>query len=275
MKGVVVKVLAGVFTVNTLEGKLECSVKGRLKLDDYPTVGDVVELEISSNHVVITRIMPRLNLLDRPKIANVNQMFIFMATSSPEPNNYLIDRLTVLSEYWQLKTIIGFNKLDLKKSDLAGIYRGIGYDVYEFSLLDDAKSQLIRGLLKDKTTVLAGPSGVGKTTFVNKLLGYDRETADVSEKTQRGKHTTRVVELLQLPEGGYIADTPGFSRLDVLIDDPKDLSRYFREYQGATCRFANCMHLKEPGCSKRDNIHPLRFQSYRELLKEIEEMKPW
>lgn len=275
MEGVVVKVLAGVITVNTPNGLINCTVKGRLKLDDYPTAGDVVWVEVIDDLGVVTKIYPRRNLLDRPRIANVDQIFIFMAAASPEPNAYLVDRLLVIAEYWKLKAIIGFNKTDLKKCELPEIYRDIGYDVYEFSLLEDGAIGVLREALKDKTTVLAGPSGVGKTTFVNKLLGEQRVTADVSEKTQRGRHTTRVVELLRIPEGGYIADTPGFSRLDVLIDDERTLWRYFKEYQNANCRFADCMHLKEPGCSVRDKIHPLRFQSYVELLKEIEVMKPW
>jgi ribosome biogenesis GTPase len=208
MEGVVVKVLAGVITVNTPNGLINCTVKGRLKLDDYPTAGDVVWVEVIDDLGVVTKIYPRRNLLDRPRIANVDQIFIFMAAASPEPNAYLVDRLLVIAEYWKLKAIIGFNKTDLKKCELPEIYRDIGYDVYEFSLLEDGAIDVLREALKDKTTVLAGPSGVGKTTFVNKLLGEQRVTADVSEKTQRGRHTTRVVELLRIPEGGYIADTP-------------------------------------------------------------------
>ena len=115
MEGVVVKVLAGVITVNTPNGLINCTVKGRLKLDDYPIAGDVVWVEVIDDLGVVTKIYPRRNLLDRPRIANVDQIFIFMAAASPEPNAYLVDRLLVIAEYWKLKTIIGFNKNRLEK----------------------------------------------------------------------------------------------------------------------------------------------------------------
>jgi len=275
MEGVVVKILAGVFTVNTVEGLYDCSVRGKLKLEDIPVVGDNVRVEITATEAVITSILPRRNILERPKIANVDQMFIFMAATSPDPNNYLIDRLTVLGEYWQLGLIIGFNKIDLKKNNLVNIYRSLGYEVLEFSLANDENLDVISELLKDKITVLAGPSGAGKTTLVNQLVGDFRRTGDVSEKSKRGKHTTRVVELIKLPFGGFIADTPGFSRLDVFLDNPQKLASCFRETKSSSCYFQNCLHLKEPGCSVREMMSPERYESYKQLLQEIEEMRPW
>lgn len=275
MTGIVVKVLAGIYTVYTENGYLTAVSKGRLKLDEYPVVGDRIKLEMTNCPAVISEILPRRNLLDRPRIANIDQLFIFNAAALPAPQSYLIDRLTVLGEYWKLKTIIGFNKIDLGRCNLADSYRLLGYKVYEFSLLNDQEFTELKSALKDQITVLAGPSGVGKTTFVNKLLEHDRKTGEVSEKTRRGKHTTREVELLQLPFGGYLADTPGFSRLDVCLTDPHSLSDYFIEMQGVKCRFQNCLHLKEPGCQIRDKIDPLRYQSYVELLTEIKERTPW
>lgn len=275
MNGVVVRVLAGVYTVYTEKGYLTSVLKGSLKLDEFPVVGDWVKLEETNNLAVIKEIMPRCNILNRPRIANIDQLFIFNAAALPAPQNYLIDRLTVLGEFWQLKTIIGFNKIDLNRSHLADIYRLLGYKVYEFSLLKEQEFTELKSILKDQTTVLAGPSGVGKTTFVNKLLEQDRQTGKVSEKTRRGKHTTREVELLKLPFGGYLADTPGFSRLDVYITDPLFLSNCFVEMRGVTCRFQNCLHLKEPGCQVRGKVDPLRYQSYVDLLAEIKERKPW
>lgn len=275
MEGVVVKILAGVFTVNTVEGLYDCSVRGKLKLEDIPVVGDNVRVEKTATEAVITSILPRRNILERPKIANVDQMFIFMAATSPDPNNYLIDRLTVLGEYWQLGLIIGFNKIDLKKNNLVNIYRSLGYEVLEFSLANDENLDVISELLKDKITVLAGPSGAGKTTLVNQLVGDFRRTGDVSEKSKRGKHTTRVVELIKLPFGGFIADTPGFSRLDVFLDNPQKLASCFRETKSSSCYFQNCLHLKEPGCSVREMMSPERYESYKQLLQEIEEMRPW
>lgn len=275
MEGVVVKILAGVFTVNTVEGLYDCSVRGKLKLEDIPVVGDKVRVEKTATEAVITSILPRRNILERPKIANVDQMFIFMAATSPDPNNYLIDRLTVLGEYWQLGLIIGFNKIDLKKNNLVNIYRSLGYEVLEFSLANDENLDVISELLKDKITVLAGPSGAGKTTLVNQLVGDFRRTGDVSEKSKRGKHTTRVVELIKLPFGGFIADTPGFSRLDVFLDNPQKLASCFRETKSSSCYFQNCLHLKEPGCSVREMMSPERYESYKQLLQEIEEMRPW
>jgi len=275
MNGVVVKVLAGIYTVCTETGYLNTVLKGRLKLDEYPVVGDLVKLERTNNLAVILEILPRRNLLDRPRIANIDQLFIFNAAALPSPQNYLIDRLTVLGEYWKLKTVIGFNKADLNRCHLADSYRLLGYRVYEFSLLKEQEFSELKSILKDQITVLAGPSGVGKTTFVNKILEQNRKTGMVSEKTRRGQHTTREVELLKLPFGGYIADTPGFSRLDVYITDPYSLSNCFVEMQGIKCRFQNCLHLKEPDCQVRDKIDPLRYQSYVELLAEIKERKPW
>lgn len=275
MEGVVVKILAGVFTVNTVEGLYDCSVRGKLKLEDIPVVGDKVRVEKTATEAVITSILPRRNILERPKIANVDQMFIFMAATSPDPNNYLIDRLTVLGEYWQLGLIIGFNKIDLKKNNLVNIYRSLGYEVLEFSLANDENLDVISELLKDKITVLAGPSGAGKTTLVNQLVGDFRRTGDVSEKSKRGKHTTRVVELIKLPFGGFIADTPGFSRLDVFLDNPQKLASCFRETKSSSCYFQNCLHLKEPGCSVKEMMSPERYESYKQLLQEIEEMRPW
>ena len=254
MEGVVVRILAGVFTVNTVEGLYDCSVRGKLKLEDIPVVGDNVIVEKTATEAVIISILPRRNILERPKIANVDQMFIFMAATAPDPNNYLID---------------------LKKNELADIYRRLGYEVLEFSLAKDENLDVINELLKDKITVLAGPSGSGKTTLVNHLVGDIRRTGDVSEKSKRGKHTTRVVELIKLPSGGFIADTPGFSRLDVFLDNPQKLASCFRETQNSSCYFQNCRHLKEPGCSVREKMSPERYESYKQLLQEIEEMRPW
>ncbi len=290
--GRVVRAIGGFYYVESLEkprGKvssepLECSIRGKLKLGkEGILVGDKVEFLEVDGHTVIVNILPRETELKRPYIANVDLIVLVFAQRNPDPNDYLIAKFLVLAETSRVPYLIVFNKTDLvDKSEslkLMNIYRNYGYRVMCTSVITHLGKHNLQQALKDKVSVFAGPSGVGKSALLNMVApGLSLQTGNVSEKIGRGKHTTREVQLLRIKPSCFIADTPGFSQIALDFLNPRELADCFPDFEEyrESCKFKTCLHLSEPGCSVKTavaegQISPGRYQSYTDLLSELKE----
>ncbi|RHR30379.1 ribosome small subunit-dependent GTPase A [Clostridium sp. AF19-22AC] len=290
MQGKIIKGIAGFYYVHVVEsGVYECKAKGVFRKEKIkPLVGDNVEIEVldeSEKTGNITEVLPRKNELVRPAVANIDQALVVFAVTEPEPHFNLLDRFLVMMECKEIPVVLCFNKKDIaSKPELASlqeIYRACGYQVVFTSALNQENIEEVGKLLSGKTTVIAGPSGVGKSSLINLLQsGVQMETGSISRKIARGKHTTRHSELITIDENSYIMDTPGFSSLYVNDFDKSELKYYFREfapYEGK-CRFSGCDHVHEPGCAVKEaldegKIHPVRYEDYLEMYRELQEKK--
>lgn len=290
MQGKIVKGIAGFYYVNVAEsGIYECKAKGIFRKEKKkPLVGDNVEIDILNEEERtgnIAAILPRKNELIRPNVANVDQALVVFAVTKPKPHLNLLDRFLVMMEQKEIPVILCFNKKDLaseeKKKDLADIYQTCGYEVVFSSALKGENICKIKELLKGKTTVIAGPSGVGKSSLINELQSnVSMETGMLSEKIERGRHTTRHSELILVTEDSYIMDTPGFSSLYTNDFEKEELKYYFPEfktYEG-TCKFPGCDHIHEPNCTvkaamEEGKIAFSRYRNYIEMYQELKEKK--
>lgn len=290
MQGKIVKGIAGFYYVHIAGfGIYECKAKGIFRKEGKkPLVGDNVEVDLLSEEDKegnIRAILPRKNELIRPAVANVDQALVVFAMQKPKPHFNLLDRFLVMMERKDIPVILCFNKRDIATEEdmdsLRKIYQPSGYQVIFISARMEECIDEIRKTLKGKTTTVAGPSGVGKSSLINCLQKNIRmETGDISKKIDRGKHTTRHSELIAVDEDTYIMDTPGFSSLYVNDFRKEELKYYFPEfaaYEGK-CKFNGCDHVHEPGCMVKaalteEKIHMVRYQSYLELYNELKDKR--
>ena len=290
MHGKIIKGIAGFYYVFVVEsGIYECKAKGAFRKEKIkPLVGDNVEIEVLSEDDKtgnIIAIDPRKNELIRPAVANIDQALVVFAAVKPDPHFNLLDRFLVMMERKDIPVILCFNKKDIatepKIKELESIYEKCGYPVIFTSALEKENIDEIRSLLKGKTTAIAGPSGVGKSSLINELQSFvTMETGSISTKIDRGKHTTRHSEFITIDDNSFIMDTPGFSSLYVNDFEKEDLKYYFREFEPyeGQCKFNGCDHIHEPGCAVKEaldsgNIHKIRYDNYVEMYKELKEKK--
>ncbi len=286
MEGTILKGIAGFYYVKCGEHLYECKARGIFRKDGLvPHVGDYVRIEaLEEDKGIITEICQRKNKFVRPPIANVDCFIVVCAAAKPKPNLLIIDQFLVMAEENHTEAILCINKADLVNAEelaaLSGIYETL-YPVCCVSGKNGAGLAALKDKMKGKTCALAGPSGVGKSTLLNCLRqDYAMETGEISQKTNRGKHTTRHAELFEMEFGGQIFDTPGFTSFDILDTDEEELPFLFPEmlhYQGL-CRYDNCRHLKEPECAvmqavSEGKIKESRYQSYQAMIKTIQEKR--
>ena len=292
MTGKIIKGIGGFYYVVCENGvTYECKAKGVFRNRKIkPLVGDNVEIEIldaEKNLGNIEDILPRFNWLNRPAVANVDQTVIIFAVSAPAPNFNLLDRFLINMEQHEVPTIICFNKIDLEgfrqSEDICRSYTKSGYEVLFISAESGYGINTLEAVIKGKTTVFAGPSGVGKSSTLNSLFpDANVQTGGLSEKIQRGKHTTRHSELMFVDDDTYIMDTPGFSSLYTEGIEAADLKLYFPEiaaYTG-TCKFNMCNHISEPGCLVKEavgdgRISKMRYDDYVMIYNELKEKRKW
>lgn len=291
MQGKIIRGIGGFYYVYVTEltGVLECKAKGIFRNQNIkPLVGDDVEVEVldqENSLGSIIEILPRKSKLIRPAVANVDQAAVIFALSYPKPNLNLLDRFLLMMRTQQVPTVICFNKCDDQQQEISKQllkqYEKSEAVVLQTSTVTGKGLKTFQGLLAGKTTVLAGPSGVGKSSVMNALFPEAAmETGDISEKIKRGKHTTRHTELFYIGNDTFIMDTPGFTSLQLPELEKEQLKGYYPEFvqYEQECRFLGCVHINEPGCSvkealERGEISRSRYENYKQFWDEIKNRK--
>ena len=254
--GKIIKIVSNRYTVYSEGQSYDAIAMGKLRLQDRPVVGDEVEFELIEEQYCIQKILKRRNQLYRPAISNVDQAMIVMSAVEPDFSNILVDRLIFLISYNDIEPVIVITKMDLidetnEINQYIEDYKKSGYKVICTGFGDDLTE--LKETLKDKVTVLAGQSGVGKSSLLNRLdKRFSLQTQEISKALGRGKHTTRHTELYQVA-GGWLADTPGFSSLDFSRIDSKLLIEKLKDFRvDDSCRFNDCQHINEPDCAVKE-----------------------
>ncbi len=290
MQGKIIKGIAGFYYVHVVgSGVYECKAKGVFRKEKIkPLVGDDVEIEVldeTEKKGNVEKILPRKNTLIRPAVANIDQAVVIFAAASPKPNFNLLDRFLIMMEQQKIPAVICFNKKDLVQEaelrKLEEAYETSGYSVLFASAREEAGLADIRSVLAGRTSTVAGPSGVGKSSLINLLAPEaNMETGAISEKIERGRHTTRHAELLFVETGTYIVDTPGFSSLSVDGFEKETLGTYFPEFvkYEQNCRFSGCSHISEPDCGVKEALEEglisrIRYQDYLEIYEELKQKR--
>ncbi len=287
LTGRIVRSLSGFYDVQTPKGLITCRGRGSLRRSASPLTGDLVEITAEGKKGMVEKVLPRKNAFVRPAVANIELLVIFAANVNPVTEPFLIDRVAAIAGDKEVNVALCVNKCDLDPAiDLMRIYSRAGFPVILASAETGQGVEALKDLIRGKVVAFTGNSGVGKSSMLNALCpALSLPVGEVSEKLGRGRHTTRHVELYDLGEDTFVADTPGFSSFDtdqmeVLL---KENLQYafpdFAPYLGA-CQFHDCTHRKEPGCSLRSaveggDVEPTRYDSYLRLYEKANQIKPW
>lgn len=290
MRGLITKGIGGFYYVKTDDGLIEAKGRGAFKNEGIKlAVGDEVELSMIDEETskgVIESIYPRRNEFIRPPIVNVDMFIIVLTPTNPKPNFALIDKFLIMSELHNVEAIVCINKCDLaddeRLAEIASVYSDV-YTIIKTSTVTGQGLDELKKIISGKTAALCGPSGVGKSTLLNNLIPHaNMETGAISQKTKRGKHTTRHAEIFDIEGGGMLFDTPGFTSFEILEAEEENLASFYPDIEAhaKNCRYDNCRHLKEPGCSVREavsagKIHKLRYDSYVKNIEEIRAKKKY
>lgn len=303
MRALVYKSTGSWYVVKNEEGEeFNARIKGRFKIDDITStnpiaVGDIVDInkEDGEESIVITGIHDRKNYIIRQSphnknlqhiiASNLDQSILFATLKDPKTSTGFIDRFLVAAEAYHIPAVLVFNKSDLYRKKeienferLKTLYEEIGYPVYLISVSEDANLEPVKSLLKDKTTLLSGHSGVGKSSFINSILPDNLlKTQEVSAWSGKGLHTTTFAEMFDLPFGGKIIDTPGMREFAMMDIEPELLSHYFPEMRVLlnNCRFNNCVHIEEPGCAVKKAVEEseISYERYANYLNIFDSLK--
>lgn len=287
VEGIIIKGIGGFYYVKVDNEIYTCKAKGSFrKLSKIPYVGDYVKIRVvdeEKKEGFIEEIRERKNYLIRPPVSNIDRMIIISAVAEPAPDTVFIDKMLAVCEFNKIEPVLCFNKIDLE-TDLTIIdnYEKIGYKVVRTSVKEGIGLNEIRNLLDYGITSVAGFSGVGKSSILSVAVDKQLETGAVSDKILRGKHTTRHVELFEVEEGKFFADTPGFSSLDIDVIRKEELADLFVDFSDYTglCKFKDCTHTKEIGCAvceavESGEILKTRHDNYKEFYERLKQINDW
>ena len=285
MQGLIIAKIANLYKIKLNKKIYSATARGRFKKDETtPVVGDLVDIQIIDEEkceAVIEKIYPRKSYIKRPKVANVSQIILVLSIKEPKPDLLMLDKQLAYAEFLNIKPIIVVNKIDLSQEykEIEKIYTSIGYKVYAVSAKDVSSVKKLKAVLKDNISVLAGNSGVGKSTTINAIFENNiTQEGVISEKNKRGKNTTTDVKLYEIDENSYIVDTPGFSTFEITEIESKDLNKYFKEFEPEieNCRYVGCTHIKENECGikyaiQEGRISNQRYERFCKIYNEIKE----
>ena len=285
MIGKIIKSQKELYYVDTKEKVFMAKARGNFRVKaQKPLVGDNVEIELlEESKAYITKLLDRKNEIKRPNIANIDQLLVFVTINDPPLNLYNLDKYLAMCEYLNISVTIMLTKIDLAPREeienLAEIYRNIGYEVILIDNYKDFPKEKIKQILKGKTSAVSGASGVGKSTFLSNLIDAEIEIGSISEKSKRGKNTTRHTEIFKLEEDTFIFDTPGFDSFDLdFLEDENDLKNTFVELRDRSCKFKDCNHINEPSCRVKEDlaegkISQSRYKNYIQLFEELKQRR--
>lgn len=293
VKGIIISASSNLYQIETNKKIYTCLARGKFKKEKTtPLVGDFVQITITDEtkkEGVIEEILPRKNMLKRPKMANLTQLIFIVSMQMPKPDLVLLDKQLAFSEFLGLKSVICFNKIDLVEEkqiqEITSIYEKIGYPVITTIAQEKGQAKKLIPFLKNQITALAGNSVIGKSTLLNSIFGKNlTQEGVISNKNQKGKNTTTSVTLYPYEENTYIADTPGFSTFEISETPKEDLAHYFIEFVPyfKNCEFDGCSHTKETNCGvkqavEQGKISQTRYENYEKIYRELKqwEEKRW
>lgn len=285
MIGKIIKSQKELYYVDTKEKVFMAKARGNFRIKSQkPLVGDNVEIDVlEDSKAYITKLLDRKNEIKRPNIANIDQLLVFVTINDPPLNLYNLDKYLAMCEHLNISVTIMLTKIDLAPSDkiekFVDIYMNIGYKVILIDNYKDFPKEKIRQILKGKTSAVSGASGVGKSTFLSNLIDAEIQIGDISQKSKRGKNTTRHTEIFKLEKDSFIFDTPGFDSFDFdFLEDENDLKNTFIELRDRPCKFKDCNHINEPSCKVKEDlengkISRSRYKNYVQLFEELKQRR--